>query len=138
MNSEIGFFRRNLLLSVALGSSLLLLAVGLVLISNAPAITNDSAAVSADTLAKDEAAFDIPPLPEIDQNPPADLPSLQAALTEMSNGVMPTGQSFTPEVIAEALATVDVGSETWCDILLIKNDVDWTEDETTQFAQHCI
>lgn len=135
MNAFSRVLRSNLLLVIALVSSLLLLIIGGYLIYTAP---DAAIAPAAQPATSDNMDFDIPPLPEVDSNPPADLSSVQAALNEMSKGVVPTGQEFSPEVIAEALATEEAGSETWCDIMLLKPDADWTETESQQFAQHCI
>lgn len=135
MNAFPRILRSNLLLVVALVSSLLLLVIGGYLIYTAPDVAD---APITEPAASDNIDFDVPVLPEVDRNPPADLSSVQAALNEMSKGVIPSGQQFSPEVIAEALATEKAGSETWCDIMLLKPDADWTEAESQQFAQHCI
>lgn len=34
--------------------------------------------------------------------------------------------------------TPDVGSDDWCELMMAKNADDWTEEERSQFAQHCI
>ncbi len=32
----------------------------------------------------------------------------------------------------------EIGSDDWCELMMAKNADDWTEEERSQFAQHCI
>lgn len=132
MSLVVSSLRKNLLLVLVLGLSIVFLAIGMSL--TAPD-KNTKANLATSELPAD---FTVPPLPELSTAPPAELAAIQTALADMSKGVMPTGQTFSSEVIAEALAGATLGSETWCDILLIKADAEWTETESLQFAEHCI
>lgn len=134
MGSVLTFARNNLVLVVAVLASVLLLLVGLLLIQTAeiPApISSTDAAISEELLK------DIPPLPEIDRSPPADLPTVRAAMAEMSQDVAPE-QTLTPDELAAALTAAEPGSEIWCDLMLQKPDGDWTIDESKLFARQCI
>ncbi len=48
-----------------------------------------------------------------------------------------------PEASVAKAKTLDgqvlaVGSDDWCEMMMAKNSDDWTEEERSQFAQHCI
>lgn len=133
MGSVLAFIRKNLVLAVAILVSILLLVIGLFLIktTEVPAPTS-----SADIAINEELLRDIPTLPEIDRGPPADLPTMKAALADMSKNVTPK-QTLTPEELTAALAEAEPGNETWCDLMLQKADGDWTMDESKLFSQHC-
>lgn len=130
----VSFLRSNFVLTLLLVVSVVVLVVGLTLVNHAPAVTQARPAVQT----QDNIDYEIPSLPELDTNPPVDLDRVQLALKELSKGVVPVGQVFDPAALAEAQANADVGSEMWCDILLLKPDADWTDLEAEQFAQSCI
>ena len=134
MGSVSAFARNNLVLVIAILASTLLLVIGLLLIqtTEVPAPTS-----AADVPINEELLKDIPALPEIDRSPPADLPTMKAALAEMSKNVAPQ-PTLTHDELNAALAAAEPGSEPWCDLMLQKADGDWTIDESKLFAQHCI
>jgi len=52
-------------------------------------------------------------------------------------------EDLTPEAsVAKAKAlegqAIEVGSDDWCEIMMAKNSDAWTDEERSQFAQHCI
>ncbi|QEY14410.1 DUF3012 domain-containing protein [Cellvibrio sp. KY-YJ-3] len=32
----------------------------------------------------------------------------------------------------------EVGSDDWCEVMMVKDAKDWTEDEQSLFAKHCL
>lgn len=137
MRSLLNFSRDNPVLIIAMVASILMLIFGLLLIK-APHIFGLTEPVPAVAAPAAEDLFSkLPSLPEVDQSPPADLPTLQAALQEMTKGTA-AAKNITAKELADALAESRPGSEIWCDLMLIKPDADWTSDESEIFAQNCI
>lgn len=118
-------------LFVLVGLSLLVIVIGLWLVQSAA--TTPSAAPAAV-----ETDIPLPPLPEITEEGPADLERLQTALASMSAGIIPMDHGLSKEDIAKALAEAEPRSEAWCDLLLLTEDQDWTENQTQVFAESCI
>lgn len=131
MSKSESWLTSNRLLLLGLILSVAMLLFGLWLIGSAGQEPLPPAATVDDEIP-------LPPLPAISQDAPPDLDRLQEALASMAAGIIPSNLNFTAEEIAAALAQAEPGSEAWCDLLLLKNDADWTESEAEGFAEACI
>jgi len=124
------FFHDNPLLGFLVAFSILFLNIGIWLMrSNEPAPGPDS------TLGQSQLQLEIPALPEQSQDA-TDMGSLQSTISAFSGIDIPTDMS--PADVEKALAKVQRGSEAWCDLMLVKPDNAWTEEDTRLFADSCI
>ena len=118
--------REHKLLVVLVALSILVIVVGFVLIKK----SNREAQLQAEQQAQ------VQSLTKIAQQAQAQLVATAA------NSDVPI-EDVTPEAsVAKAKAlegkTPEVGSDDWCELMMAKNADDWTEEERSQFAQHCI
>lgn len=74
---------------------------------------NEMAKQAAAELEKTVAYPDVP-IPDV-------IPAESVAKVEAMNGQIP-----------------EAGSEDWCELMMTKESKEWTQDEQSQFAQHCI
>jgi hypothetical protein len=130
MKTKKSFFSGNKFLVILIILSVLMIAFGLW-------FNRQFAEADRDTTAS-PAEIPLPPLPAIDKSPPANLSNVQAALQSMSQGVIPDNHGLTQDDIIKAIAETTPGSETWCDLLLIKDENGWSEEEVQEFSRSCI
>lgn len=119
------------LLVVVILASLMLVVIGAGLMRS-----DDRSDTQPSTLTLSDA--EIPALPAVDQEGPADLPRIKAALASMAEGIVPVDHGLTREEISAALEKAPRGSDAWCDLLLLAAEEDWTDDQARGFAEFCI
>jgi biopolymer transport protein ExbD len=134
--SSKSFLRSHWLLVTGTLISLLILIVGLLLIKTSEpgvAATSESHSLSI------EPAFlsDLPSLPEPDRSP-LNQEQLKISLENLSGDIIPADQQVSPEQLQAYLNQLETGSENWCDLMLLKADNAWTDEDAQIFAQHCI
>ncbi len=136
--SVTSFVRSNRLLVAVLILSVLTLVLGLWLIqgyqttaSTAPA---DQSSAEQELL---EQSLGVPSLPQLHQQP-LNAEELQTLLQQLSHGLIPEDHGVSAEQIDAFLQEQTPGSENWCDLMLLKADDAWTDDDALVFAQHCI
>lgn len=132
MRGILNFFQQNPVLGIVLAISLLLLNIGIWILRNPAPLPVDLP--SSDALQRE---LEIPALPETGgegQN----IESLQSTVINFNATSMSEASKLSPRELDKAIAEAEKGSEVWCDLMLVKADNAWTEEETTLFAKTCI
>ncbi len=121
------FFREQKLISIIVIASFLILLVGIALIFNSQQKTNAAKKEQAQLKAMQNiagmAAQELQQtVAQSPSQPIADIkPAESIAKVASFNGKVP-----------------DVGTEDWCEWMMVKDSKEWTPDEQALFAKHCI
>jgi len=127
------FLRSHWLLVVAAIASVIVLIFGIALIQ----LSRPGAATPPPGFIEEDFINDLPSLPELD-NSPLSQTQLKATLDQLSQGNLPTDHGVSAEQLQEYLQQLESGSENWCDLMLLKADDAWTDEDAQIFAKHCI
>ncbi|MBE8717544.1 DUF3012 domain-containing protein [Cellvibrio polysaccharolyticus] len=132
MRGILNFFQQNPVLSIILAISLLLLNIGIWLLRNPAPLPVDLPASDVS-----QRAMEIPALPDVGAEG-QNVDSLQSTVIAFTATSMAEASKLSPRELDKAIAEAEKGSEVWCDLMLVKADNAWTEEETTLFAKACI
>lgn len=132
MRGILNFFQQNPVLGIILAISLLLLNIGIWILRNPAPLPVDLP--SSET---SQRALEIPALPA-SGGEGQNLESLQSTVINFNATSMSEASKLSASELDKAIANTEKGSEAWCDLLLVKADNAWTEEETALFAKACI
>ena len=134
----IQFFREQKLLTALLLVSVLVIITGLIMIQFSN--KNESAATSGQS---EQAAPQINAQSVVDtMTVIANMADQQLQETQASNNAPLMGDNIPQSSIDHVAAlngrTPEVGSNDWCEVMMVKKADEWTKEEQAIFAQKCI
>lgn len=132
MRGILEFFRQNPVLGFIVAISILLLNIGIWILRNPAPAPVEAAASGAAQL-----ALEVPSLPEMGEGG-QNVESLQTTLESYTTSQLEEFSKLSPAELQKAIAAAEPGSELWCDLLLVKPDNAWTDEDAATFSRHCI
>lgn len=132
MSGILNFFRENPVLGIILAISLLLLNIGIWILRNPAPLPIDHTGSGQEQL-----ALEIPALPDLGEEG-QNIENFESTLKAFTAGALSEASQLSPQQLDKAIADAEKGSELWCDLLLVKADSAWTEEESVLFAKECI
>lgn len=127
------FFREQKLLAAILILSFLVLGVGLCMVQ----LTKEQTKVEAEQQLVDEHAKTIAVMSLMAEVAEQELAEQQGQVALQGVGDIKPQESI-DRVAALNGRVPDIGSDDWCEVMMVKDAKDWTLDEQSLFAKHCL
>lgn len=130
----IRFFREQKLLAVLLMTSLLVIIAGAIMIQYSNSITEPAEAARQEQKAQDVVGA----MTAVASMAGQELQNSQASEAK----AIPVGDVIPQESLDHVAALngriPEVGSNDWCEVMMVKKASEWTKEEQDTFAKHCL
>ena len=130
-------------LAAVIGLSVIVIIVGVLMVKNA----NEQAIIYAEQqkIAAQKIATEQEPTDDLVKQLEQLAASAQADLeaSKSRDSQLPKDLDFVPEVSKQKVNAMvnknpDIGSEDWCELLMVKPGKEWSEQDHRDFAKHCL
>lgn len=141
MNKLLAILNSKYFLSIIVGLSILVIIAGVFMVKHAneqAIVYAEQQKLMADQKANQDANETLEKLHAMAAQAQAELDASRSTQTGAPEKI-----DFTPESAKEKVANMqnknpESGSEDWCEVMMVKPDTEWTQEEQRIFARNCL